>query len=263
MTDDAWLFQRDKTDKIPLFEGKMIHQFTTTFAEPRYFIDESAGRKAVVKSEVSRARHAVGVPMTKDEVAHLEQRFLSGELKMEYELPRLGYRKIASSTNERTLIASIIPAGVFLGESINYLEGSKYSIDEYNKLLQTHVSIENLWLLCGLLNSMVLNFYIRNKVSANLSMNFMYELPIPEVSTDQKQTIGELAMRVQAGKDAAGQSVDELTAVRARMERIIAQDVYHLSLEDWVHLCSTFTFGEGESRRELDEIMRLVRENWQ
>ena len=45
---------------------------------------------------------------------------------------------------------------------------------------------------------------------------------------------------------------------RAALETFIVQHLYGLSLEDWKHLTGTFTFtfGSGETKAELDEIIR-------
>jgi len=43
---------------------------------------------------------------------------------------------------------------------------------------------------------------------------------------------------------------------RAALEAFIARELYGLSSDDWKHLTSTFTFGSGESKAELDKIIR-------
>ncbi len=49
MTDDAYLFRIIRTTKaLPLYEGKMIHQFSDTLAEPRFWINQTDGRKALI-----------------------------------------------------------------------------------------------------------------------------------------------------------------------------------------------------------------------
>ena len=50
---------------------------------------------------------------------------------------------------------------------------------------------------------------------------------------------------------------------RAALEAFIARELYGLSSEDWKHLTSTFTFGNGESKAELDEIIRQSFALWQ
>ena len=49
---------------------------------------------------------------------------------------------------------------------------------------------------------------------------------------------------------------------RAALEAFIARELYGLSLEDWKHLTGTFTFGGGDSKAELDEIIRQSHMLW-
>ena len=50
---------------------------------------------------------------------------------------------------------------------------------------------------------------------------------------------------------------------RAALETFIARELYGLSPDDWKHLAGTFTFGSGESKVELDEIIRQSFALWQ
>jgi len=49
---------------------------------------------------------------------------------------------------------------------------------------------------------------------------------------------------------------------RATLEVFIARELYGLSPEDWQHLTGTFTFGGGDSKAELDEIIRQSLALW-
>ena len=49
---------------------------------------------------------------------------------------------------------------------------------------------------------------------------------------------------------------------RAALEVFIARELYGLSLEDWKHLTGTFTFGGGESKAKLDDIIRQSLALW-
>ena len=53
MTNDSYLFKTEPgPGRLPLYEGKMIHQFDHKYAKPKYWIDEAEGRKALLgKSE--------------------------------------------------------------------------------------------------------------------------------------------------------------------------------------------------------------------
>ena len=178
----------------------------------------------------------------------MRQIFKAKKFKINYEAPRLVYRKIARSTDERTLISSLVDAKVGLGESLNYLTPLEYEINSKGELNQTAIPDEVVHSLLTLLNSLVLNYYIRNKISANVNLFYLYELPIPKTSAKQNKQLSDFAAKLlQDPRD-----VKE----RAALEVFIARELYGLSLEDWKHLTGTFTFGGGDSKAELDEIIR-------
>jgi hypothetical protein len=86
MTDDISLFEnKNNPNSLPLYEGKMIFNFTHEFSYPKYYIDERKGRKAIL-GRIKDIKQIIG-----------------------YQKYRLAYRSIASNTNERTLISTIIP----------------------------------------------------------------------------------------------------------------------------------------------------------
>lgn len=152
MTNDSRLFQPEqKQGRLPLYEGKMIHQFTHQFAEPRYWVDEDEARKACLGKNVDDVNQA-----------------------LDYSSYRLGFRAISSSTNERALIASVIPKNAFCGNSILV----SISFDKQTETLIK--SSETLFsLVC--LNSFVVDYCLRQRVSQNLNMFFIYQLPVPRL----------------------------------------------------------------------------------
>ena len=100
----------------------------------------------------------------------------------------------------------------------------------------------------------MLNFYLRSKISTTLNMFYMYELPVPELSAAQKKKLAEFAGKLLKNP----RDVKE----RAALEVFIARELYGLSLDDWKHLTGTFTFGGGETKAELDEIIRQSLALW-
>jgi hypothetical protein len=85
-------------------------------------------------------------------------------------------------------------------------------------------------------------------------MFYIYELPIPKLSAAQKKKLADFAVKLLKNP----RDVME----RAALETFIARELYELSLDDWKHLTSTFTFGSGESKAELDEIIRQSLTLW-
>src|SRR5947209_4690001 len=86
MTNDSNLFEeRPGKGRLPLYEGKMIHQFDHRLSAPRYWVSERDGRKTLLGS-------------TPD----------NGQL-LDYQVFRLGFRDIARNTDTRTMISAVIP----------------------------------------------------------------------------------------------------------------------------------------------------------
>jgi hypothetical protein len=193
---------------------------------------------------------------------------------LDYEKYRFAYRSIGRSTDERTLICSIIPKKVFLGNSLNYLVNTGYKSEGNNSFIQTTVQPEDTLIILSLFNSLTMNYYIRNKISANLNMFYIYELPIPDVNDKQKKEIVYKSFQLlyhKSGKllfDDLGKElgikpekkIDEIR-VRAELEVLIARELYGLTKEEWSYITSTFIYGdESETKKELDEIIERSKE---
>jgi hypothetical protein len=250
MTDDSPLFQ-EKPDGWPLWEGKMIYQFTCDYARPRYWINKDTGLAEVVR----RAEIEDYQPM---------ENWQADEPKLGCTNFRLGYRDVASGTNEITLIATILPPFHFTGNTFiefvqwSYLPKPDYIwikyFDESNKLY-----------LASLLNSFVINFIIRQKVSAHVSMFLIGQLPIPRLPATHpvSQALVPLAARLTCVDERfaplwealaqdhprqmdeewspsyAACEPDERAQLRAEIDARVA-DLYALSEEDFAYILSTF-----------------------
>jgi len=143
MTNDSRIFNKDKKG-LTLYEGKMIEQYINNFENPRFWIEENKGLQKL------------------------------GVNYKDYKEYRLGFRAVASSTNRRSLISTILHKNVFVGNSIIV-----------TKIYDNNVKIINekyLLYLCGIFNSHILDYLLRLKITTNLNMFFIYELPIPQLS---------------------------------------------------------------------------------
>jgi hypothetical protein len=264
LTNDAHFFRKPAGKKpspgqMPLYEGKMIHQFDANFSPANWFVVEKEVREQLLRKEIYRVsqfirEHEIAkvdgkkVPEKRDELEKLLlKQFESGEFKLHYEFKRLGSRDIGRSTDERTLIAAVIPARVCIGNTINCLRPFRYESDAKGNLQQKELEEGEIYSLLSLLNSLVLNYFIRNKVSAHVNIYQLYELPIPKLTAAQKKKLADFAAKLLKNP----RDVKE----RAVLEIFIARELYGLSLDDWKHLTGTFTFGSGESKAELDEII--------
>ncbi len=277
MTNDSRLFktindlQRDKgKPHLRLYEGKMIHQYNAHFSQPRYFIDEAEGREILLRKVMHRIKSES--KLSSDGLKALEN---LDDLILDYQTYRLVYRAIGSSTNERTLISTIVPKNVVIGHSMNHVVNVDYSLKS-NYIYSSVLNYSELIYFMTLLNSLTLNYYIRNKISANLTMNFIYELPFAEADAETKRRLIELGfnllyltsnksefeeLRTELGLGIP--DVKDKAKIRAEIETIIARDLYGLSLEEWKHITSTFTYGEGsDTKAEMDDFIEASFDSW-
>jgi hypothetical protein len=219
MTDDAPLFTtRPEAGALPLVEGKMIHQFEFARQAFNYWMPEGGGRQSLIGRG------------TDDGQALSYQRY------------RFAHRSIARSTDERTLIASILPPGVFSGHSLNVA-------------FEPETADEQLFLL-AVMNSFLLDYYLRLQVSANLTMFFIYQCPVPRlVKSDARFTslvqraarltctspeFDDLAkaVGVKSPQDGATDPA-ERARLRAELDGLVAH-LYGLSEAEFAHILSTF-----------------------
>lgn len=271
MTNDAGLYHTldeikdKKAEYYPLYEGKMIHQYITNGHEKRYFLKDSV-RNILLAKELGRIKRKCELSAEDfDKIDNKEN------ITLDYQTYRFAYRAIASSTNERTLISSILPKNVFIGHSMNHLVNVFNRIEDY-RIKQSFLDPKEILLLMAFSNSLVLNYYIRNKVSANLTMNFVYELPIAEPDKNQKLKLAEKAFsllyRKSMGSDFEGLKKEtgiepdmssDLIELRASLEKDVA-GLYGLDKADMEHICSSFVYGKGDSREELDKTIKTTLE---
>jgi len=162
MTSNSNLFHTSKIG-FPLFEGKMIHQFQNNFATPRYWIDEKEGISVLQQKEISRI---------KKQVKH------NTEINPQLDCHnyRLVWRDITNATNERGMIATIVPPNVFLGNTLNYLIPIQFN----GKIYVQSLPYKQLTYVCGILNSFPTDFILRHKISTHANIFYVKELPIPK-----------------------------------------------------------------------------------
>lgn len=219
MTDDAPHFRTQPEAKaLPLVEGKMIHQFEFARQDYKFWVPEAAGRKSLI----GRA----------DDTGQV----------LSYQRYRLAHRSIASSTNERTLIATILPPKVFSGHSLNVAFAPESGAEQL--------------VLMAFMNSFVLDYYLRQQVSANLTMFFIYQCPVPRLGKKDSAfapitnraarlicttpEFDDLAKSVglKSHQDGATDPT-ERAKLRAELDGLVAH-LYGLSEAQFTHILGTF-----------------------
>ncbi len=252
------LFDRRPTG-TPLREGKHIHQFIAHYAEPTYRL-KNAGDEELVRREWLRSGHRGPVPADTPRLSgelRLREPHRPGGLEVPIDSYRLGYRDVARATDERTLIAAVIPPGNALGHSVPFFHRSVQ--DDPKVGYRTLMDAPSMLYLCGLLNSLVLDFVVRRKVTAHLTKSIMATLPIPDPSpgSSRRAAIVELAARLTCRSPAfndLAQALDvqcgpldhaEDVQLRAELDAHIAH-LYGLSRNQLVRVLADFRKSKGE-----------------
>jgi Alw26I/Eco31I/Esp3I family type II restriction m6 adenine DNA methyltransferase len=167
MTDDSKFFNTSRIG-YPVFEGKMIYQFKNNFKSPHYWISQETGLEELKRKEKSRMKKIL-----KNEVRTIEP-------ELHCDQYRIVWRDITNATNERGLISTILPPKTFLVNSLFYIIPIIFNGKNYEQTL----SDKKLLYLSGILNSFVVDFILRHKISSHASIFYVKELPIPYYESD-------------------------------------------------------------------------------
>ncbi len=205
-------------DTTPLYEGRMIHQFTHTFAPPRFWFDK--------RSDARFSRQLVN------------------QQQPGYHGYRLGMRYLVASTNERTLIATILPQNIFVSDTINFISNS----------LEPDV----LLFLTAIFNSFVADFFVRLFVSFHIAINSINQLPVPRLTrqdtsfvsimkraarliciTQEFKELWEAALLEPWLPGIAATSFAERNQLRAELDSLIAH-LYNITEEEFTYILKTF-----------------------
>ena len=239
MTGDSALFHTTYSEgDLPLYEGKMMNQFTISPEQTRFFVSETEGRNSVLGRNEDDGR------------------------LLNYQNYRIALRAISSSTNTRTLIATILPKKSFVGNSL---------------LVSTsNISNSNLLYIVSFINSFVLDYYIRQIVSQNINIFYIYQLPIPRLDATDKwyKLIIEKAAKLVCvtpeysflwkdiyntawNEELAITDVEERNKLKAELDGIIAC-VYGISNVELEHILTTFPIVSKSQKVSIIDAYNLL-----
>jgi hypothetical protein len=225
MTNDSDLFKTSEgRNRLPLYEGKMIHQFNHQFAPPKYWLDESEARQRLLGKK-------------QDEKQLLD-----------YQAYRLGFRDVARNTDERSAIMTVLPPNVFCPHTLPTARvtrpGSNTSHWRYELLF------------CAFINSFFVDFVLRQRITAHLTFFLVNQVPMPRL-TESDPALAPIVTRAarlicttpeydilakEVGVKSHKQGVTDpvkRAALRAELDGLIAH-LYGLTEVEFAHVLSTF-----------------------
>ncbi len=232
MTDDARNFELVTTllpklgsDYLPLHEGKTVHQFNDRWDMPRYVV--SLSRLAYKPATIESSRYYRAV-----------------------------CREVAGATNERTVIAAVLPPGVLCGHTLSV---------ERNPARRPNSAA---LVLVTMMNSFCFDWLLRQRAAAHVSIYILAGLPVPELSDETERFLAHGCLRLccnhqgfatlwteQLGKKAPRRwpvvsGAGERWHLRAAMDAIIAK-AYGLDWQQYKRILTSFTHKSFPAAREL------------
>src|SRR5208337_3498489 len=151
-------------DCVPVYEGRMVDAF-----DHRAKAYKSGRARAAEWEELTfgSPRKAIAPQW------YVRDETVPADLVGRWDLARVGFCKVVGATNQRALLAALIPPKVVCGNSV-----STILFDPHDDRLSLF------WL--GVANSFCLDFVVRKKMSINMTYTVVDSLPLPRRYTESK-----------------------------------------------------------------------------
>lgn len=230
-TNDANIL-KDSGRGWPVLEGKNIHQFNHIFSRPEFVASMSAGLSVEKRKRVYKNNH-----------------------RQFYHSFRLTFRRVASPTNMRAMIASITPPQRFHTNSIISVVLTRNGIFEANNDYNRHTAY-----LCGIVNSISFDFAARAKMQMD-TPTIIKTIPLPNKS--YYDHIVELAAKLSVGTDEFEGFAESLRVenvplspperihITARLDALVAL-AYGLTKDEYQTILESFKFDENPALLEAE-----------
>jgi len=150
-----------------------------------------------------------------------------------YRRPRLAYRDVASAMNRTTLIAAVLPGGCVSTHTVF--------------CLRTRLPLAAQHFLCGMFNSLVVNYLVRLRVSTHVTTAIVERLPVPtrEQAPAAFIAVASLARGLARRFD---------PAAFARLNAVVAR-WYQLTHAEFVHILDTFPLIPKDERETMKGLL--------
>jgi len=235
----------DESDGVPVIEGRMVHQF--------HF-----GAKAYVDGEGRRARWQPQPPVggTLRPQFRIDRHALPPRAAGRVDQLRIGFCDITGQTNERTLLAAMVPAGVVCGNKVPTITLRHQSGDAEDRA----------WLWLALANSLPFDWLLRRVITTTVNFFLLKGMVFPRLDS-----IGDSAEGLaQRARHLSGLGPDGSTdpwsrgALRAWNDAATAL-AFGFSMEDYALILDDFSLLDrgqpaihGETRSTITRDLTLL-----
>jgi hypothetical protein len=207
MTKDRPNFTRDKpSNSLAIIEGRMVHQYRT-------------GAKMHVSGTGRRALWKANSPGNSEIAPQfwVSSAVLSSGARERSETSRVGFCDITGQTNERSMLASLIPAGVVCGNKVPTIA---FGVPE-----RSQEDTAFLWL--AIANSLPFDWFLRRTITTTVNYFLLLSMPMPAGVTTQslagKRLIKLSRQVMQADTMGTAYNAGAVAAMRAEIDVRVAQ----------------------------------------
>jgi Type I restriction-modification system methyltransferase subunit len=252
---------------IPVYEGRMVEAFDH---RAKAYVS-GRGRAAVWRELPFGSGDKAIAPQWR-----ISEEVIPQKIGTRWQRYRIGFCDVASPTNQRALVAALIPPDVICGDKVPTLEVG-------NGPPELHL------LLLAVMNSFCLDFVARKKVALKMAFNVVDSLPLPReyLATPTERAIVQRSLLLAAtgpemdsfwrqsaplvGLDPAVHNPEEDPEkrhhLRTELDVLVARDLYGLSRDEMAFIldpadvlgsgCEFETFG-ALKRAEVRQFGRFV-----
>jgi hypothetical protein len=212
--DQKIFLEKDAPGRLPIYKGEMIWQFQARVAQPKYWLEPSELDAYFALAQLCRLKNDLKAQFASDWA--LQKAFKPGfdwpkilsflGLKNEADLlpliipernfPRLAFRAISGNTDERTLVAALLPRDIAAQNSLWLSIPGQYALDwEKRRIVYKKTPLPRLLFAQALFNSLTVDWILRAMVAINVSKTYVRRLPLPQ-PTDQELATNPLFLDI-------------------------------------------------------------------
>jgi hypothetical protein len=229
----------------------MISQFNSKFSAPNYYLNKKDFDKTIESKEISRLRGSISKEKL-EEFLNYNKTDLKKHIRYDREFFRLGFRAIASDTNERTLIFSMLPKNCGVGNSIYASIPKEYDLQS-NKIVYKELTERSLFLI-SVFNGLALDFIARQMIQINVNKTYIMRLPVPqptdkelkENKTYQKLIKNALLLTLYYNFTDFKELADDYAITQKQVEDITEKQADLIKIENDILVCKLYDITKAE-----------------
>lgn len=241
-----WADSVDSMEGRPLWKGESFYQYDPHGVEARW-----CPSSAAVWKKVRKPRPGLRSMVARHRSVEDRRETVLGEL----DRARVAYRQVGRSDDSRTVIACLVPPGVFLVNSAPYL-----AFVNGDELTQATC--------LGVMNSLPFEWQARRFVEANVNFFMLEAMAVPRLSDEDFRVVARSAARLSTVDDrfadfATATGVEVGPLVSAERHRLLVEidarvaRAWNLTPSDLAFLLEGFTADAVPPKHRRDLLARL------